>query len=69
MLFDVQCIEHHTGSIGRPVLTVNSSRASFGSRDRSACLVNQTPEGFQMLPYDTESRDLKTRCSRKQIQG
>ena len=46
MLFKVQCIEHHTGSNGRPESVVNSSRASFGSGDESTGLIDQWPEGF-----------------------
>ena len=46
MLFKVQCIEHHTGSNGRPESVVNSSRASFGSGDKSTRLVDQRPKGI-----------------------
>ena len=47
MLFKVQCIEHHTGSDGRPESVVNSSRASLGSGDKLICLVDRSLRVFR----------------------
>ena len=69
MLFKVECIEHHTGSDGRPESTLNSSRASFGSGDKSTCLVDQRPKGFRMLPYDIGSGRLKREWPGNRTQG
>ena len=69
MYFKDHCIEHHTGSNGRPESVVNSSRASFGSGYESIRLVDKRANGFRILPYDTGSGRLRREWPGNRIQG